>query len=566
MFEKIKVPSLGEPDSSLIQEILVSINDDVNVGDILFILETSKAAIEVPSTAAGKVIEINASIGDEVKSDQPIILLEVLESEANSKSASAQSHDSEFENNLDTQVVVIGSGPGGYAAAFRAADLGKDVILVDDRGTLGGVCLNVGCIPSKALLHVAKVISESTEMEKYGVKYSSLNINLDKLRSWKETVLNQLTNGLADLASKRNVRTINGKAEFVSNNKIIVRSENNSVEIDFQNAVIATGSRPIQIANVPNDDTRILSSTGALEIESVPNRMLVIGGGIIGLEMATVYNELGANVTVVEFADTLMPGTDADLVNPLLSRIKDKYENIYLSSKVTDVETTKNGLFVKIDTPNGVMKDVFDKVLVCVGRIPNSNNIGVENLGIEVDEKGFITTDKYMRTNVENIYAVGDVVGQPMLAHKASMEGKIAAEDIAGLDIKIDDSKLIPSVAYTDPEVAWVGITEEKAKELKINYSVSKFPWVANGRSLSINRKEGCTKLIYELETSKIIGAGIIGTNAGDLISEITLAIKKECTANEISQIIHPHPTFSETIGQSAEVFENTIVDLYIKG
>ena len=460
---------------------------------------------------------------------------------------------------------MLGSGPGGYSAAFRAADLGKKVILVERHGSLGGVCLNVGCIPSKSLLHVARVASEIKEISNVGLNFSSFHLDKDALRSWKNKVIHQIASGIAVLAKKRNVRIGKGIGTFASTHQLNLDiSDGRTLPIEFEQAIIATGSEPVKISSFPHDDPRVFTSTKALEINDVPKRMLIVGGGIIGLEMAAVYHEMGTKVTVVEFADSLIPGADSDLVEPLHQRIAGLYENIYLSSKVTHMEPTLNGIFVVFDGLMPQKKDVFDQVLIAVGRKPNGKLINLEKAGVEVDKQGFILTDDRMRTNVTNIFAVGDVAGPPMLAHKAAHEGKVAAEVIAGMDSRFDGN-LIPSVAYTDPEIAWVGITENQAGELNTKYEKGVFPWVASGRALSLERKEGFTKTLYDPETRKIIGAGIVGINAGDLISEAALAIKMGCTAGEIAELIHPHPTLSETVGFSAEVVEKTIVDMYVK-
>ena len=503
-----------------------------------------------------------ASVGDHVKEDQILAILESDESQASEAEVALSGN---IEGDLTTQVVVIGSGPGGYSAAFRAADLGKKVVLIERHATLGGVCLNVGCIPSKSLLHAAKVISESKEMSEFGLNFSTLEIDTHALRSWKNKVVGSLTDGLQNLAKKRSVKIVTGEAAFLSSTQLSLKTSNgNSYKIDFEYAVIAAGSEAVKIADFPHEDSRMLTSTEALEIDNIPNRLLVVGGGIIGLEMATVYHELGAKVTVVEFADSLIPGADPDLIKPLHQRIQGMYENIYLSTKVSSIESTLNGMYVRYEGNIPKKKDVFDQVLIAVGRTPNGNQIDVEKAGIKVDDRGFIPTNNKMRTNVNNIFAVGDIVGQPMLAHKASHEGKVAAEVIASMESHFDNS-LIPSVAYTDPEVAWVGMTELNAQKLNIKYEKAVFPWAASGRALSVGRNEGLTKTIYDSKTKKIIGAGIVGPNAGELISEATLAIQKGCTSIELAELIHPHPTLSETIGFSAEVFDKTIVDMYVK-
>ena len=564
MLKKINVPDLGEAEGAKVEEILVSVGDVIKKGDILVVFETSKVAVELASPGNGTVTEILVSIGDAVDEDQIIMSVE-LQGEQGSDSDSSSRVLNELEDDISTEVLILGSGPGGYSAAFRAADLGKKVVMVERNSTLGGVCLNVGCIPSKALLHAAKVISETKEMTNLGIKFSSFDIDTEVLCGWKNKVIGQLTGGLSSLAKKRDVQVVNGVGTFDSPNKLKVTfPSGKSVHIEFEQAIIAAGSEPVEIPAFPNDDPRVLTSTEALEVNSIPDRLLVIGGGIIGLEMATVYHELGSKVTIVEFADSLIPGADEDLVKPLHKRIEKLYENIFLSSKVTSIESTITGMYVKYEGPTGLKKDLFDQVLISVGRKPNGNLIDAEKAGVNVNEKGFILTNSQMRTNVKNIFAIGDVVGQPMLAHKAAHEGRVAAEVIAGMNSYFDGT-LIPSVAYTDPEIAWVGFTEQQAKKLNIKFEIGVFPWAASGRSLSIERKEGITKTLYDPVSKKIIGAGIVGSNAGDLISETALAIKSGCTAQELGELIHPHPTLSETVAQSAEVFEKTIVDMYVK-
>lgn len=565
MLNKINVPDLGEAEGAKVEEITISVGDLVKKGDTLVIFETSKVAIELESSVNGKIKEIFVSVGDKVEQDQLVMNVELIGDQSDDNASTSKITLNELTEDISAELLVIGSGPGGYSAAFRAADLGKNVVMVERHSTLGGVCLNVGCIPSKALLHAAKVISESKEMSKFGVKFSSPDIDTHALRGWKNKVVGQLTGGLNTLAKKRNVRVVNGIGTFASANKLKVTfADGKFVHIEFENAIIAAGSEPVKIPVFPNDDPRVLTSTEALEIDSIPERLLVLGGGIIGLEMATVYHELGSKVTIIEFADSLIPGADQDLVKPLHERIEKLYENIFLSNKVTSIESTITGMYVKFEGPDGVKKDLFDQVLISVGRKPNGSHIDAEKAGIEVDKQGFIHTNNQMRTNVNNIFAIGDIVGQPMLAHKAAHEGRVAAEVICGEDSHFD-ATLIPSVAYTDPEIAWVGLTEKQAKKLDISYEVAIFPWAANGRSLSMERKEGMTKTLYDPATKKIIGAGIVGSNAGDLVSEAALAIKQGCTAHEIAELIHPHPTLSETVAQSAEVFEKTIVDMYLQ-
>ncbi len=559
---EIIVPDLSGASDVPVVEIFVSAGQEVAHNETLISIETEKTIIDIPATVNGVVKEVIVKVGDRVIEEQVLMCIESVESDtSNKKSPSLEN----INSNLSTQVVVIGSGPGGYSAAFRAADLGKKVVLIERHEKLGGVCLNVGCIPSKSLLHAAKVISESKEMSELGVKYSGLEIDSHALRSWKNNIVSKLTGGLLNLAKKREVKVVTGDAVFNSSTQLSLKTtDGKTYTIDFEYAVIAAGSETLEIPSFPQDDARMLTSTEALDVESIPERLLVVGGGIIGLEMATVYHEFGSKVTIVEFADSLIPGADPDLVKTLYQRIEGLYENIYLNTKVTSIESTLTGMYVRYEGEAAKKKDVFDQVLIAVGRKPNGNRINAEKAGIKVDDHGYIQTDNKMRTNVKNIFAVGDIAGQPMLAHKASHEGKVAAEVIAGHESHFDDT-LIPSVAYTDPEVAWVGMTEANAKKLNVKYETAIFPWAASGRALSIDRKEGLTKTVYDKSTKKIIGAGIVGTNAGELISEVTLAIKMGATSNDIGEMIHPHPTLSETIGFSAEVFDKTIVDMYVK-
>lgn len=466
---------------------------------------------------------------------------------------------------IETEVLVLGSGPGGYTAAFRAADLGKKVTLVERYPTLGGVCLNVGCIPSKALLHAAKVISETEDMSTHGVAFGKPKIDNEKLREWKNSIVNKLTGGVKLLAKTRKVEVITGVGRFVSDHELEVTQKDGKKErVTFQNAIIAAGSRPIQLPFLP-DDPRIMDSTSALEIEDTQCKMLVIGGGIIGLEMATVYEAFGAEITIVELMDQIIPGADADVVNPLYKRIKARYKNIFLKTKVTKVEAKKDGLYVTFEGGSEAPQkpERFDRILCSVGRRSNSDLIGADAAGIKIDERGFIKVDKQMRTNVPHIYAIGDIVGNPMLAHKAMPEGRIAAEVIAGLK-HFFDAKCIASVAYTDPEVAWVGVTENEAKAKGMHYGKGVFPWAASGRSLSLGRNEGLTKLLIDEDTHRIIGAGIVGPNAGELISEVALAIEMGCDVEDVALTIHPHPTLSETVMLAAEVFEGTVTDIYV--
>jgi dihydrolipoamide dehydrogenase len=464
---------------------------------------------------------------------------------------------------LQTEVVVLGSGPGGYTAAFRAADLGKKVILVERYESIGGVCLNIGCIPSKALLHAAKVLDEAHEVAECGIDFGKPKIDTKKLRDWKNKVVSRLTGGLKALAKQRKVEIVQGVGKFISSHQLEVETSKGKQVIKFENAIIAAGSRPVKLQFLP-DDPRIIDSTGALELEDTQAKMLVIGGGIIGLEMATVYHALGAEITVVELMDQIIPGADKDVVMPLFKRIQKRYKNILLKTKVTKVEAKKDGLWVTFEGEGAPDKpERFDRILCAVGRRPNGDQIAADKAGVKVDERGFIAVDKQLRTNVSHIFAIGDIAGNPMLAHKAIPEGRVAAEVIAGKKHYFD-VKCIPSVAYTDPEVAWVGVTENEAKAKGIQYGKGSFPWAASGRALSIGRDEGLTKLIIDEKTHRVIGGAAVGPNAGELVAEIGLAIEMGCDVEDISLTVHAHPTLSETVAMAAEVFEGTITDLYL--
>ncbi len=463
---------------------------------------------------------------------------------------------------IQADVAVLGSGPGGYTAAFRAADLGLNTVLIERYPTLGGVCLNVGCIPSKALLHAAKVIGDAREASAYGIEFGAPNIDRTRLLGWKDKVTARLSGGLKGLAKQRKVTLVQGTGQFASPSRITVDTEDGQQQVDFDNAVIAAGSQPQTLPGCP-DDPRVLDSTGALALADIPSRLLIIGGGIIGLEMAAVYHGLGSRITVVELLDGLMNEADPDLVKPLHKRIAGQYENIFPGTRVTGIKTGKSGLTVGFSGPDAPSEDTFDRVLVAIGRRPNGNSIGAGNAGINVDEQGFIPVDNQQRTNAANIFAVGDVTGPPMLAHKATHEGRVAAEVAAGKNSAFD-ARVIPSVAYTDPEVAWAGITETEAKQQGLNYGKGVFPWAASGRSLSLGRSEGLTKLLFDEQTRRVIGAGITGSNAGDLIAEVALAIEMDCTAEDIGLTIHPHPTLSETVAFAADMYEGTITDLYV--
>lgn len=466
---------------------------------------------------------------------------------------------------METEVAVIGSGPGGYTAAFRAADLGKKVTLIEYYPALGGVCLNVGCIPSKALLHAAKIITEAAEAEHMGIKLGAPKVDIKQLRAWVEKqTITKLTGGLAALAKKRKIEVVQGHAEFVSNTELkITKPDNSSASLKFQHAIIAVGSRPIKLPFLP-DDPRIMDSTSALQLQDVPAEMLIIGAGIIGMELGTVYDALGTKITVVELTDNILGNVDIDLSAPLLKRMQKRFKEFMFGTKVTKVEAKPDGLYVSFEgrsAPKAPVK--FNKILSCVGRVPNGKEVQAAKAGVSVDERGFIPVDKQQRTNVPNIFAIGDVVGNPMLAHKAMPEGKIAAEVIAG-EKHYFEPLCIPSVCYTDPEVAWTGLTENEAKAKGIAYEKGVFPWVASGRSLSLGRDEGLTKLLVDPKTKRVLGAGIVGTGAGDLIAEVGLAIEMGSDIEDIALTIHPHPTLSETIAQAAEIIDGTITDLYM--
>lgn len=462
---------------------------------------------------------------------------------------------------IRTEVVVLGAGPGGYTAAFRAADLGKQVVLIERHSNLGGVCLNVGCIPSKALLHTAEVINEVAELEEMGVRYTKPKIDLDKMRAGKDKVVGKLTGGLAALAKQRKVQTVRGVARLTGPTRLEVQTADGITQVEFNHCIIACGSRAVKIPGFPNDDPRLLDSTSALDLADIPKRMLIVGGGIIGLEMATVYGTLGAKIDIVELQDGLIPGCDRDLVKPLQKRLAKLVDKIMLKTKVADIQAQKAGLVVTFEGAQAPEPQTYDKVLVAVGRSPNGKTINAEAAGVEVDQRGFITVDQHMRTNVAHIFAIGDVVGNPMLAHKAVHEGKVAAEVIAGLPA-LFDPLAIPSVAYTDPEVAWMGLTETEAKERGIEVEKGVFPWAASGRALGIHREEGLTKLLFDPKTKRLLGAGIVGRNAGELIGETVLALEMGADAEDIGLTIHPHPTLNETVGMAAEMAEGTITDL----
>lgn len=571
----VKVPDIGDFADVPVVSVLVSVGDNVAAEDPLIELESDKATMEVPSPAAGVVTSIVVGEGDNVSEGTVIMTLEAAAGDAPSGGveppsaagaaapvAVAATGSVSGAGDVHAEVVVLGSGPGGYTAAFRAADLGKKVVLIEKDSNLGGVCLNVGCIPSKALLHAAKVITEAEEMGEHGVSFAKPKVDLDALRGWKDSVVTQLTGGLGGLARGRKVQVVTGYGRFVGPNMIEVDNDGAKSTVSFDQCIIAAGSQPVALPFIPHDDPRVIDSTGALELDGVPKRLLVLGGGIIGLEMATVYDALGSNVTIVELMDQIIPGADKDIVKPLHKRIEGRYEAIRLKTKVTAVEAQKKGLKVTFEDDKGeVSTDTFDKVLVAVGRKPNGKLVDAEAAGVAVDDRGFIAVDNQQRTGQPHIFAIGDVVGQPMLAHKAVHEGKVAAEVCAGHK-RFFDARVIPSVAYTDPEVAWVGLTETEAKANGTKVGKGVFPWAASGRSLSLGRSEGITKLIFDEETDQVIGAGIVGPNAGDLVAEAALAIEMGADAVDLGHTIHPHPTLSETLNFAAEMFEGTITDL----
>ncbi len=569
MAVKLTIPDLGDFENVEVIEVVVAPGDVVALEDPLITLETDKATMDVPAEQAGTIVSVDVSVGDRVSKGDPLVTLEasaddvpVENIEETRKMSAPEIVAAVQPSDAAThaaQLVVIGAGPGGYTAAFRAADLGMDVILVERWPVLGGVCLNVGCIPSKALLHAAKVIDEAEAMAEHGVVFGKPSIDAVKLRDWKNEVIGKLTGGLSTMAKQRKVRVIQGSARFVAPNRL---SLDNDETIDFEKCIIAAGSEPVMLPNLP-DDRRIVDSTGALELAPIPKRLLVVGGGIIGLEMACVYSALGTDVSVVELMDQLMPGTDKDLLRPFTKVVKDRYENIMLKTKVTGMRATVPGIEVTFEGDNAPSVGVYDRVLVAIGRRANGDKLDAEKAGVRVDGRGIIEVDKQMRTNVPHIFAIGDLAGGPMLAHKATHEAKVAAE-VAHGEKSYFDARTIPSVAYTDPEVAWVGLTELDAKAQGIDYEKAQFPWAASGRALSLGRPEGFTKLLFDPKTERVIGGAIVGPGAGDLIAEIGLAIEMGADAADISMTIHPHPTLSETVAFSAEAFEGTLTDLYI--
>lgn len=595
---EIKIPDIGDFTDVPVIELLVKPGDTVEKETSLITLETDKATMEIPAPQAGVVKEIKVKIGDKVSEGTIILVLEtaaepvksvlpaepteapvpssapVHESPAGVASAPAPARSSPDipQGDIHADIVVLGAGPGGYTAAFRAADLGKKVVMIERYPTLGGVCLNVGCIPSKALLHVAKVITEAEETEHQGIVFGKPAIELNKLRAWKESVVAKLTKGLTGLAKQRKVRVVQGTGKFISPNMIQVETPDGLKTVSFEYCIIAAGSNVARIPGFPYDDPRLMDSTGALKLDDIPKRMLIIGGGIIGLEMATVYDALGSKISVVELMDQLIPGADADLVKPLHRRIQKRYEAIYLKTRVTGIEAKENGLRVTFksasDTTPIPEPQVYDRILMAVGRRPNGRDIGAENVGVNVDERGYIPVNKQLRTNVSHIFAIGDICGEPMLAHKASHEGKLAAEIIAGGEEHTTeaafDARAIPSVAYTDPEIAWMGLTETEAGKQGIEYERAVFPWAASGRAIAMARDEGLTKLLLDKKTRRILGAGIVGVNAGELIAEAVLGLEMGADMEDLGLTIHPHPTLSETVFFAAEIAEGSITDLYM--
>ena len=587
---EVKVPNLGDSRDVEIIEVHVAVGDTVKAEGTLITIETDKAVMEVPSSAAGVVKELLVHQGDRVSERQLILRLEgeaavpasapastpptppsaPSGSSMNPAPAAPTPRAEEIPDSvatysgpvdLEADLLVLGAGPGGYPAAFRAADLGLEVTLVERWATLGGVCLNVGCIPSKALLHAAKVIDDVEGMADCGLRFAEPEIDLAALRAWKERIVHKLTDGLATLAKQRNVDIVRGTGSFLSPHHLEVIDGEQRTVIAFRQCIIAAGSECVRLPGFP-EDPRIIDSTGALDLRSVPTTMLVVGGGIIGLEMASVYSALGTKISVVELTDSLMPGCDPDLVRPLQRRIAKRYAQIMTGTKVTRIVPVAEGLQVSFEGRTSAT-ETYDQVLMAVGRTPNGKRLSAERAGIVVDQRGFIPVDKQMRTNLPHIFAVGDIVGQPMLAHKANHEGRVAAEVAAGHKAAFD-ARVIPSVAYTDPEIAWAGMTETEAKAAGIDYGKGQFPWAASGRALGFNRDEGMTKLLFDTKTRRVIGAGIVGPHAGDLISEVALAIEMGCDAADIGLTIHPHPTLSETVAFAAEAFEGTLVDLYL--
>ncbi len=576
---EVKIPDIGDFKDVPVIEVLISPGDTVEKETSLITLETDKASMEVPSPQAGTVQDIRIRVGDKVSEGTVILTLSVAQpvesiqtgsirdvpqpTPVPSPSTPSRSEQASMQGDLHADVVVLGAGPGGYTAAFRAADLGKKVVLIERYQTLGGVCLNVGCIPSKALLHAAKVITETEELSSHGLLFSKPQVDLDKLRTWKESVIAKLTKGLKALAKQRKVEIVHGVGKFASAHLLEVATADGRKTISFDHCIIAAGSSVARIPGFPYHDPRLMDSTDALNLQDIPQRLLIIGGGIIGLEMATVYDALGSKISVIETMEQLIPGADADLIKPLFRRIKKRYEAIYLKTKVSRIEPSADGLVVTFEGENAPSQQTYDRILVAAGRRPNGNTIGAGEIGIHVNERGFIPVDPQMRTNLPHIFAIGDIAGEPMLAHKAAYEGKLAAEVIAGHKAQFD-ARTIPSVAYTDPEVAWMGLTEKEAIQQGIDYEKSSFPWAASGRAISMARDEGYTQLLFDKKTRRILGAGITGINAGELIAETVLALEMGADMEDIGLTIHPHPTLSETILFAAETATGTITDLYL--
>jgi len=579
------LPDIGEFENVEIIEIHVAAGDRVQAEDPVLTLESDKATMDIPSPFAGTIKTIGVKVGDKVSEGSKLGSIESAEaadekepakpvtqdtppkSGAGDKPASAAEPAAAAKasagGDVDAEVLVLGAGPGGYTAAFRAADLGKQVVLVERYPSLGGVCLNVGCIPSKALLHTAQIINEADHMQANGVTFGKPKIDLKGINAFKDKVVGKLTGGLAGLARQRKVKVVHGVGQFVDQNTMQVDNDGETTRIRFDNCIIAAGSQATEIPSFPNDDPRLMDSTDALELKDVPKKLLIVGGGIIGLEMATVYQALGSEITVVEFMDSLIPGCDKDLVRGLNKVISKRYSAIHLKTKVSDIKAQKNGLKVTFEGDKAPKPALFNKVLIAVGRRPNGHKIAAEKAGVTVDDAGFIPVDKQMRTNVGHIFAIGDIVGNPMLAHKATHEGKVAAEVIAGMKSYFEPMT-IPSVAYTDPEVAWMGLSETEAREQGIEYEKGAFPWAASGRALGVDRDEGLTKVLFDKENKRILGAGIVGPNAGELIAEAVLALEMGADAEDIGLTIHPHPTLSETFNFAAEMAEGTITDLYL--
>jgi len=584
---EITVPDIGDFTNIPVIDVLVKPGDRVNKEDSLITLESDKATMDVPAPAAGVVKTLKVKVGDKVSKGSTILTLEANEGGTQTKTpepsappaakvptaqpapptpatplAAGAATTARGKTDIDAEVVVLGAGPGGYTAAFRAADLGKKVVLIERYPTLGGVCLNVGCIPSKALLHVAKVITEAADMAHSGISFGKPAVDLAKLRDWKSGVVGKLTRGLSGLARQRKVQVVTGKGTFVTPHSIKVETAEWTKTVGFDHCIIAAGSSAARIPGFPYDDRRIVDSTGALELPDIPKRLLVIGGGIIGLEMATVYDALGSRISVVEMMDSLIPGADRDVVKILQKRIEKRYEAILLGTKVARVEPQQSGLRVTFEGGKAPQPQTFDAILMAVGRRPNGGEIGADAAGVNVDARGYIPVDKQLRTNVPHIHAIGDICGEPMLAHKATHEGKIAAEVIAGHKAYFD-ARAIPSVAYTDPEIAWMGLTETQAEADGVQYDKAVFPWAASGRALATGRDDGMTKLLFDRESRRLLGAAMVGVNAGELIAETVLALEMGADMVDIGLTIHPHPTLSETVCFAAELAEGSITDLY---